>query len=375
LEIVSELVTLLERLVSIDSVNPGLSARGAGESEIAAYVADWCRQAGMHVELDAAAPGRSNVVATARGSGDGQSLMLNAHLDTVGYAGMENPLQPRVENGRLYGRGAYDMKSGLAAAMLATQSAVGRGFAGDVILTAVVDEELSSIGTQSVLKRWRADAAIVCEPTQERVCVAHKGFVAFEIETHGRAAHGSRPDLGIDAIAKMGKVLVSLENLDRTLRENPLHPLLGSGSVHAGVIAGGREFSTYPDRCVLQAERRTVPGESVVGFEEEIGVILSRLRELDAEFEATWRTVAARKPFEVSEREDIVRLLKRLADTDEVVGETYWADSALLAELRIPTVVYGPAGEGAHAAVEWVDIASAERCAELYAAVAAEFCA
>lgn len=371
----SELATLLERLVAIDSVNPGLSARGAGEGELAAYVADWCRQAGMQVELDAAAPGRSNVVATARGSGNGRSLMLNAHLDTVGYAGMENPLQPRIENGRLYGRGAYDMKAGLAAAMLATQSAVGCGFAGDVILTAVVDEELSSIGTQSVLKRWRADAAIVCEPTQERVCVAHKGFVAFEIETHGRAAHGSRPDLGIDAIAKMGKVLVSLENLDRTLRENPLHPLLGSGSVHSGVIAGGLEFSTYPDRCVLQAERRTVPGESVVGFEEEIGVMLGRLRELDSEFEATWRTVAARKPFEVSEREEIVRLVKRLAETDEVVGETYWADSALLAELRIPTVVYGPAGEGAHAAIEWVEIASAERCAELYAAAAAEFCA
>lgn len=364
-----ELVPLLERLVSIDSVNPGLVPGARGEGEIAHVVAEWARDAGLEVELDEAVPGRPNVIATARGTGGGRSLILNGHTDTVGYTGLE----ARIEEGRLYGRGSYDMKGGLVACMVATAEARKLGLRGDVILTAVVDEELSSIGTQSVLKRLRADAAIVAEPTNLRVCVAHKGFATFEIETHGRAAHGSRPDLGIDAIAKMGHVLVDLDALDRTLRANPLHPLLGSGSLHAGVIAGGAEFSTYPDRCLLQAERRTVPGESLAQVEAEIGGLLDGLGSFDPDFKGVWRTIAARRPFEVSESEEIVTLVRRHSG-GEIAGEAYWADSALFAELRIPAVVFGPAGEGAHAAVEWVDLASVERCAEVYLAVAADFC-
>ena len=232
-----ELLPLLERLVSIDSVNPGLG--GPGEAEIAAFVAEWAAEAGLEVELDEAAPGRPNVIATARGSGGGKTLLLNAHLDTVGFGAMADPLVPRVQAGRLYGRGAYDMKGGLAACLVAAAEAARRGLRGDVVVTAVVDEELSSVGTQMALKRVRPDAAIVAEPTGMRVCIAHKGFVAFEVETHGRAAHGSRPDLGVDAIAKMGHVLVGLDALDRSLRERPTHPLLGSGSLHAGVVAGG----------------------------------------------------------------------------------------------------------------------------------------
>lgn len=370
----SDPVALLERLVSIDSVNPGLVPGGAGEGEIARFVAEWCGESGLEVELEEAAPGRPNVIATARGTGGGRSLILNAHTDTVGHAGMERPLEPRIEGGRLYGRGAFDMKGALAAIMVAAREAARRELRGDVIVTAVVDEELSSIGTQSVLKSRRADAAIVAEPTQLKVCVAHKGFVAFEIETHGRAAHGSRPDLGIDAIARMGHVLVGLEALDRSLRASPSHRLLGSGSLHAGVIAGGQEFSTYPERCMLQAERRTVPGESLYQVEAELGGLLDRLTAADREFQGTWRTVAARRPFEVSESEEIVQLVQRHSG-GEIGGETYWADSALFAELRIPTVVFGPAGEGAHAAVEWVDLASVERCAEVYLAVASELCA
>src|SRR5439155_22608780 len=163
-----------------------------------------------------AAPGRPNVIATARGTGRGRTLLLNAHMDTVGYRGMTDPLVPRIEEGRLYGRGAYDMKGGLAACLVAAAEAARRGLSGNVVVTAVVDEELTSIGTESVLKRVRADAAIVAEPTQMQVAVAHKGFVAFEVETHGRAAHGSRPDLGIDAIAKMGHILGGLEAIDRS---------------------------------------------------------------------------------------------------------------------------------------------------------------
>jgi acetylornithine deacetylase len=368
-----DVIALLQRLVAIDSVNPGLGGRG--EEEIAAFVAEWARGAGLEVELDEAAPGRPNVIATARGSGGGRTLLLNGHLDTVGYEGMTAPLLPRIDGGRLYGRGAYDMKGGLAACLVAAAEAVKHGLRGDVVVSAVVDEELASIGTQSVLERVRADAAIVAEPTQLEVGIAHKGFVAFEIETHGRAAHGSRPDLGVDAIAKMGHVLVGLDALDRSLRERPTHPLLGSGSLHAGAVAGGTAFSTYPEHCLLQAERRTVPGESFEDVEAELQGLLDRLRHDEPDFEATLRTVAARRAFEVSPSEEIVRLVRSHAGAGEPVGQAYWADSALLAERLIPTVLFGPGGEGAHAQVEWVSLADVERCAAVFLSVATDFCA
>ncbi len=367
-----DVIPLLERLVEIDSVNPGLG--GGGEEEIAMFVAEWAGGVGLEVELDAAAPGRPNVIATAKGSGGGRTLLLNGHLDTVGHEGMAAPLEPRVEDGRLYGRGSYDMKGGLAACLVATAEAAKLGLRGDVVVTAVVDEELTSIGTQSVLKRVRADAAIDAEPTHMEVGSAHKGFVAFEIETHGRAAHGSRPDLGIDAIAKMGHVLVGLDALDRSLRERPTHHLLGSGSLHAGVVAGGTGFSTYPDRCVLQAERRTVPGESLDDVEAELQGLLDRLQHDEPDFRGTWRTVAARRAFEVDQAEEIVRLVRSHASAGEPVGQTYWADAALLAEALIPTVLFGPGGDGAHAQVEWVSVADVKHCAAVFLSVAREFC-
>jgi acetylornithine deacetylase len=370
---VSEVIELTAELVSVDSVNPTLIRGGAGEERIARLIAEWCDRAGLHVELIEAAPRRPSVVAVARGTGGGRSLMLNAHTDTVGVAGMEDPHQPRLADGRLHGRGAYDMKAGLAASMVAARESARAGLRGDVILTAVADEEVASIGTESVLRQWAADAAIVTEPTGLEVCIAHKGFVAFELETIGRAAHGSRPDLGIDAIAKMGHVLVGLDALDRTLRANPSHELLGSGSLHASVISGGQEYSSYPERCVLQAERRTLPDETVEQAEAEVRGLLERLASADADFLGASRTVFSREPFEVAADEPIVELVRRCAGT-AVAGASFWADSGLLAAAGIPTVVFGPGGEGAHAVVEWVDVAQVERCAEVLRAVAAEFC-
>src|SRR5512146_2876410 len=154
-------------------------------------------------------------------------------MDTVGKGNFAEAHVPRIEGGRLYGRGAYDMKGGLAACMQAVAEAQKHNLRGDVILTAVVDEEYASIGTAEVVKGVRADAAIVAEFTELQLILAHKGFVWFDIETTGRAAHGSRPDLGVDAIAQMGRVLVQLEEMDRALRLEATHPLLGSGSLHA----------------------------------------------------------------------------------------------------------------------------------------------
>jgi acetylornithine deacetylase len=364
----SELTELLSRLVAIDSVNPDLVPGGAGEAELASFVAEWCERAGLDVSVEEVAPGRPNVVAVARGSGGGRSLMLNAHMDTVGTAGMERPHEPYVEDGRLYGRGAYDMKGSLAAMMLAGAETARRGLRGDVVLTAVVDEEVASIGTAAISATHGADAAIVTEPTEMRLAVAHKGFVAFEIETAGRAAHGSRPDLGVDSIARMGRVLVRLEELDSRLRAEPSHALLGSGSLHASLIEGGQEYSSYPERCVLRGERRTIPGETPEQVEAELRGLLDGVH-------GELRIVLTRDPFEVSEDEPVVDAVRRHAGNPEVIGVPFWADSALLAAAGIPTVVFGPGGEGAHAVVEWVELGDVERCAQIYTAVAAELCA
>jgi acetylornithine deacetylase/succinyl-diaminopimelate desuccinylase-like protein len=359
---------LTRQLVVIDSINPDLISGGAGEGEVAGFVAGWCERSGLAVEIDEAVPGRPNVIATAPGSGGGRSLMLNAHMDTVGIGGMSEPFSGRIEGGRLYGRGAYDMKAGLAASMLAASQLAGRGLRGDVIVTAVADEEVASSGSAAVAATRTADAAIVTEPTELRVAVAHRGFVAFEIETEGRAAHGSRPELGVDAIARMGDVLVRLAELDRTLRSHPTHPHLGSGSLHAGLIEGGQEYSSYPARCLLKAERRTIPGETVAQVEGEA-------RELLGGLEGAIRITFSREPFEVAEDEPIVELVRRHAGAAEVVGVPFWADSALFSAAGIPTVLFGPSGEGAHAEVEWVDLDSVGRCVEVYVAVAEELCA
>lgn len=376
----NEVVDLACRLVAIDSVNPDLVPGGAGEVEIASFVADWLGREGLEVEIHETVAARPSVVAVACGSGGGRSLMLNAHLDTVGISGMERPYDPVVADGRLYGRGAYDMKGSLAACMLVVAAAGRGGLRGDVVLTAVADEENASIGTRAVVERWGADAAIVAEPTGLEVCVAHKGFVWLEVETLGKAAHGSRPDLGLDAIAKMGRVLVELEDLDRSLRSAPSHHLLGSGSLHASLIRGGQERSTYPERCVLDVERRTVPGEGRRDVEAEVRRILDRLVAADPDIDAKFRTTLVRETFEVAENAPIVATVRRHASVvlgrePRIVGETPWMDAALLASVGIPTVVFGPGGGGAHATVEWVDLGQLERYLEILLATAEEFCA
>ena len=376
----SDVAELAARLVAIESINPDLGTGGSGEDELARVVAEWCERAGLETRLTEPAPHRPNVVAVARGTGSGRSLMLNAHMDTVGVAGMTDPFSPRLEGGRLYGRGAQDMKGSLAACMLTAAEARRRGLRGDVILTAVSDEEVASVGTEAVAATVTADAAIVTEPTEMRVAIAHRGFVHLEVETVGRAAHGSRPELGIDAIAKMGRILTGIEELDRRLRADPTHSHLRSGSVHASLIEGGQEFSSYPARCVLQAERRTIPGETAELAERELRDIVARAGEGDADFSAEVRAPISRDPFEVPADAEIVQLVRRaatevLGTEPDVVGVSFWADSALLSTAGIPTVLFGPHGDGLHTEVEWVDIASLERCLEIYTEVATAFCA
>ena len=376
----NEIAELTSALVAIDSTNPDLVPGGAGEDEIARFVAAWLTNAGLDVERHELAPGRFNAIGIARGSGGGKSLMLNAHMDIVGQGGMSDPWSPRVEGDRLYGRGAWDMKASLAAIMLAGRDAARLGLRGDVIVTAVADEEYASIGVQDVVRRMSADAAIVTEPTGLNLCVAHKGFVWLEVETSGVAAHGSLPEKGVDAIVKMGPVLVGLAALDRELRARPGHHLVGPASVHASLIAGGQELSTYPDRCLLSIERRTIPGESTAEVERQIAAILERASTADPAFHAVQRTLLVREPFTVSTEEPIVKLAHRyLAQTlgydPQVLGWGGWMDSAFLSAAGIPTVILGPDGEGAHADVEWVDLPSAARTADVLVGILSEFCA
>ncbi len=364
----SEVAELALSLVAIDSVNPDLIPGARGESEVARYVADWLERGGLDVTVEDAAPGRPNVVAVARGSGGGRTLLLNSHTDTVGIDAMERPGEARLAEGRLYGRGAYDMKGALAATMVAARRARGLELRGDVVVTAVVDEEVGSLGTTALVRSWSADGAIVAEPTDEQLCVAHKGFVAFEATTTGRAAHGSRPDLGIDAIARMGRILVAIDERDRELAERGAHPLVGRASIHASLIEGGQEYSSYPAECTVKGERRTLPGESAIDVERE-------LRELASGVDSAVLTPTfSRDPYEAAEGDPFVETVRRHAAGGALAGASYWADSALLADAGIPTVLFGPRGEGAHAAVEWAEAESLERCADLYTAVAADFC-
>jgi acetylornithine deacetylase len=362
-----DLPELVSRLVGIDSVNPSLVPGGAGEAEVAAFVASWAADCGLAVETIASDAARPNVVVRAPGRGGGRTLLLCGHLDTVGVGAMFAPFDARLDGDRLLGRGAVDMKSGVGAALVACRAALELGLAGDVVVACVADEEHSSLGVQEVLAGGlTADGAVVTEPTNGEAIVAHKGFVWSEVTFRGHAAHGSRADEGVDAIAKAGSVLVGLGALDATLGVM-LHPLLGRGSVHAGTIAGGAELSTYPGECVLTIERRTLPGETAETVEAEITGLL-------AGTDAVARTLLVREPFAVDANADIVRLVCA-ASGAATAGAPYWTDAAFIGAAGIPTVLYGPSGDGAHADEEWVSLSSVEAVARTLIAVASEFCA
>ena len=358
-----ELERLICDLVAIESVNPGLVPGGSGETAIANFVASWLRDAGCEVTVVESVEGRPSVVGLVRGSGGGRSLMLNAHMDTVGAGAMESPFTPIAREGLIYGRGAYDMKASLAAIMQTAQRARSLRLAGDLVVAAVADEEVASVGTSAVLREFRADAGIVTEPTELRLCLAHKGFVWLEIETEGVAAHGSRADLGVDAIGGMGAILTGVMELDRRLRAGASHPLLGTGTIHCSLIEGGTEMSTYPARCVVKLERRTVPGETAESCIRELsGLGLARV-------------LLDRGSSEVAADHDVAAAVSAAAGGPEAVGVAYWMDMALMNGAGIPTVAFGPSGEGAHADVEWVALDSVARCVEVYVTAARTLCA
>jgi len=370
----------LADLVKIESINPELVAGGSGEAGIARYVANFLRAAGLKTHVQKLGRNRANVLGVLRGRGGGRSLMLNGHLDTVGVAGMENPFSARVEAGRLYGRGAQDMKGGIAAALLAAATLAAESrLRGDLVVAAVADEEHQSMGTRALIEEIKTDAAIIMEPTELEVATAHKGFAWATVETVGKAAHGSRPQDGVDAIAMMGRVLAGIENLETKLEAAAGHPLLGCGSVHASIISGGQELSSYPAHCRLSVERRLLPGEDASTFEREIDEIISQLGRQDKKFRARivmgYSALALETARECPIAQTLLGCARKIVGASAKFGaQSFWTDAALLNEAGIASVLFGPGGEGLHSTDEYVLLEDVALCAETLVECAKEFC-
>ena len=374
-----ETINLLRDLIAIPSVNSSLVPGGVGETDVAAAVGAYMKAFGADVTVEEVAPGRQNVIGVLQGSEPGPSLMFCGHLDTVGVEGMSDPFDPVQKDGRIYGRGSGDMKGGLAAMLAAARivSQNGGWKKGRLVLAAVADEEYTSIGADSLVKKWTADAAVVTEPTGLAVAVGHKGFSWVEVTTRGRAAHGSRPQEGRDAILKMGHVLNRLHALGQTLQAREPHPLLGCASLHASFVSGGREMSTYPDRCVLRMERRNLPGEPDGVALNEVNEICNSLHAEDPEFEASAKLLFERPPYHTPANHALPGLIEsamqRVGQGVHREGMTYWTDAAILGGAGIPCVIFGPGGAGYHGLEEYVNAHEVLLCRDALAILAREF--
>ncbi len=363
-------VAIARLLVATPSVNPALAPGGAGEARIAEIVGGLLRSWGLAPRIVEVAPDRYNVVAELEGAGP--TLLLNGHLDTVGVEGMTvDPFGARIEGGRLTGRGSCDMKGGVASLLAATARLARQGARPNLLVVLTADEEHASLGMAAFVEAGpKADLAVVCEPTGLSVMPAHKGFVWIRAVFEGRAAHGSRPDVGVDAIRHAALYLAALEGYARELRARPAHRLLQHGSFHAGTISGGTAESVYPDRCELVLERRTMPGEDAEEVHREFGRVLADLHAHEPSLTASLETTLARPGTEVAEDSRLVRGLLEAGAAHgvrpRVEGMTAWVDAAFLNEAGIPAVCYGPGGiEQAHTRDEWIEVEEIRTCADV----------
>jgi acetylornithine deacetylase len=364
----------LQLLISTPSVNPDLApGEGSGEAAVAAVIRDWFSARGIESWLEDAAPNRPNVIARI-GTGKSPVLVFCAHIDTVSTAGMTiPPFDPRVEGNRVYGRGSYDMKGGAAAILCAVAQLAKEKLNGTVMAALVADEEYASLGAQHFVAHHKADACVVTEPSEGRLILGHKGFVWAEITTEGRAAHGSRWDLGVSAIARMGRIVAALDEFDRAQLRARTHPLVGPASQHCATISGGAGLSTYAPSCKLELERRTLPGESTAQVLDEIRAVIASTGE-----EATVRLLLDRPPLVCPPDARIAQCIRDAATKihgrpPDDAGVAYWMDAALFAAAGMETVNYGATGAGAHEAVEWADLDSIASCAQVLTETARRF--
>ena len=360
---------MTQRLVRTPSVNPELDAGGAGEVRVAETAAAWLRGWGCDVVLGEAAPGRCNVVAR-KGTRSGPSLLLNGHLDTVGVAGMAAPFSGELRDGRVHGRGAADMKAGVACILAAAAGLSAEELGGELIVALTADEEHAAVGMEALVNDGlRADAAVVCEPTGLAVMPAHKGFLWIEACVAGTAAHGSRPDLGVDAIAHAGHLLVALDAEAARLAAETSHPLLGPASIHAGLVRGGTAPSVYPAECRIVIERRTLPGEAQADVMAETERVVEAARRARPSLSATAEAGLFRPATEADPDAPPFRALRRAVVRaglpDRVEGMSAWVEAGLLNASGTPAVCFGPGSMAqAHAAEEWVSASEVRLCAQ-----------
>jgi acetylornithine deacetylase/succinyl-diaminopimelate desuccinylase-like protein len=360
-----EVVELLEQLVRIDSTNPWLIEGAVGEGDLAKVLSARLEEMGLEVTQDEVAAGRFNVLARLRGARPGPTLCINAHIDTVGYTEWgATALEPRIDGDRMYGRGSADDKAGVVAAMLAVHSLIDSGaeMAGDVLLALVIDEEGVSIGTEHLVEHHTMDYAIVIEPTGLPLAITeHQGFGWIDVVVHGRAAHGSAPDVGIDAIVHLAEVITGLHALDDREWTSKPDPVNGRTVFHTGTISGGTDYATYPSSAVLGIEIGTQPGETLRDRVADIEAIFDEVRATHPDFRGEVVVRLDRDPFTGSGQEPLLAAMDAAAM--EVLGvpmqrsgENAWTDAALLQSAGVPTLLVGPKGDNYHALDEWVSI-------------------
>jgi acetylornithine deacetylase len=368
---------LTRALVRIDSRNPTLSPGAPGEQACAEFLRDVLHAWGFHTDLQDVVVGRPNLIARIGSPRGGRSLMFNGHLDVVGVEGMVHaPFAAEERDGRIYGRGSADMKGGIAAMCAAAWRAAQAGSRGEIIIAAVADEEFESLGTRALIARGiRADGAIIAEPTRLCIMPAHRGFAWIEVTITGRAAHGSRWDVGVDAIRHAGLLLAELDRVDALVLPLATHPLLGRASLHASFIEGGIGMSTYPDRCVLKLERRSLPGETADDVIAEVQAACTAVRSRRPTFVADVRLVLAQQPSDVAVESPLVHELAHSleghGESVRIEGMSAWTDAALLNEAGITTVCFGPGDIVlAHAAEEYVPLDEIDRATDVLASFA-----
>jgi acetylornithine deacetylase/succinyl-diaminopimelate desuccinylase-like protein len=367
---VTETQKLLGELVALPSVNPAFLPEGhrdAGEARVAEFLSAKAARAGLEVSLQAVMPNRSNVIANLAPAGRvKQTILLAPHMDTVPPSA-DGQFDPRMVKGRLHGRGSCDTKGSITA-MLAALNAVARNgrrpTQTEVIFAALVDEENAQAGSRALAASGlRADLAIVGEPTRLQIITAHKGSLWLRMETRGKAAHGSCPELGRNAVHEMSRVVNLLEtDYARQLRRRK-HPLLGRATISVGSIRGGAQANIVPDRCVISADRRTLPGETEKSVRQEVRDLLSR-HGLRATIED--EKLAPCLPLETDPKLPLVRAFLKVNGQAKPVGANFFCDASIFGRAGIPSVVFGPGDIAqAHAADEWIELKSVDRAAAL----------
>jgi acetylornithine deacetylase/succinyl-diaminopimelate desuccinylase-like protein len=361
---------LLRDLIALPSVNPAFLPPNdpkAGEIQVAEFLAATAAKAGLSIDFLKALPQRSNLLVTLSPPGPvRQRVLLAPHLDTVNAAA--DQFVPHRTGGRLYGRGACDTKGSVAAMMAALCEIAKRGKrpkATEILFLGLVDEENSQHGSRAfAASGFKADLAIVGEPTQLRLVTAHKGSLWMRFETRGRSAHGAYPDLGRNAVHEMAKVVNLLETDYAVSLKTKRHPLLGQATINVGVICGGTQPNIVPDRCSILVDRRTLPGETEASVRDDIQKLLRRAR---LEAECADDKPAPCRPLETNPKLPLVAECLNILRQPKPAGVHYFSDAAVLSEGGIPSVVFGPGDIAqAHTADEWVELAQVEQAKEFF---------